>query len=182
MVELAADASLVVSFDPFFREDPGPAPYEDMARVMGRLRSLDRERTRRDLRAVIAWVRRQDRHPRVVVLGICFGGPFALLSAADGDADGVVTWHGTRMENHLERASDMRCPMRLHFGSVDPVVPPEAVESIRGAFAGRGDVEIVVHEGATHGFSHRAAPRAFDARAERAGMDALRALVAAPGG
>ncbi|MRG91166.1 dienelactone hydrolase family protein [Polyangium spumosum] len=177
MVELAADASVVVAFDPFFRDDPGPAPYEDMARVMTRLRGVDAERLYRDLRATIDWIRDQEEGRAVVVLGICFGGPYALRAAADGAASGVVTWHGTWMERHLDRAAEIRCPMRLHFGSVDPFVPPSAVDAIRTAFAGRPDVRIVVHEGATHGFSHRAAARAYDERAERGAMESLRALV-----
>ena len=177
MAELAADASLVVAFDPFFREDPGLASYDDMPRVMARLKALDRERTRRDLLATIAWARRADSGARVVVLGICFGGPFALLAAAEGAADGVVTWHGTGMDRHVDRAADMRCPMRLHFGSADPFVPPAAVEAVRQAFTGREDVHLFVHEGATHGFSHRAAPRAYDPKAEQAGMESVRQLV-----
>lgn len=176
MEELAADASIVVAFDPFFRSDAGPSPYEDMKRVMARLQTLERPRTYRDLRAVVDWTRGQERVQKVVVLGICFGGPFALLAAADGAVDGVVTWHGTKMENFVERAGEMRCPMRHHFGGVDPFVPPEAVKTVRTAFAGRDDVHIFVHEGATHGFSHRAAPRAHNAQAERAGMESLREL------
>ncbi len=179
MEELAADARLVVALDPFFRDDAGLVPYDDMARVMKRLNALDRARALDDLRAVIAWVRREAPGARVVYLGICFGGPFGLLVAADGAVDGVVTWHGSRMESYLERASEMRCPMRLHFGSADPVTPPEALEAIRGAFAARDDVRVVVHEGATHGFSQRSALRAYDADAERAGMASVRELVAA---
>lgn len=177
MGELAGDATVVVAFDPFFRGDAGLAPYDDMARVMARLQALDRERAHGDLRAALDWAGSQAGGLPVVVLGICFGGPYALRAAADGAAQGVVTWHGTRMEGSLARAAEMRCPMRLHFGSADPFVPAQAVEALRTAFAGRDDVRIVVHEGATHGFSHRAAPRAYDARAERAGLASLRELV-----
>lgn len=178
MSELAAHASLVVAVDPFFRDDAGSALYDDMRRVVGRIQALDRERAYLDLRAAIDWARRQSGCSSVVALGICFGGPYALLAAADGAVDGVVTWHGTALESYLARAAEMRCPMRLHFGSVDPFVPARAVEAVRTAFAGRRDVRIVVHEGATHGFSHRGARQAYDAKAEQAGMDSACALVA----
>jgi carboxymethylenebutenolidase len=178
MGEIAAHASAVVAIDPFFRHDAGPAPYDDMARVMKRLEVLDRERCHRDFRAAIDWARGSGGCQSVVALGICFGGPFALLAAADGAVSGVVTWHGTWMERHLDRAGHVRCPMRLHFGSADPFVPREAVETVRAAFAGRPDVRVLVHDGATHGFSHRAAPQAYDQAAERAGMDSVRELVA----
>jgi hypothetical protein len=69
--------------------------------------------------------------------------------------------------------------MRLHLtlGAADSVVPPDAVAAVRHAFAGHDDVRIIVHEGATHGFSHRAAPKAYNPAAERAGMASLFELV-----
>lgn len=176
MLELADDASLVVAFDPFFRGEAGFVPYTETKHVLARLEGFDRVRAHADVRAMIEWTRERVRRP-VVMLGICFGGPYALVAAADRAIDGVVTWHGTRMHEHLARAHEMRCPMRLHFGREDPIVPPPAVEAVRNAFAGRDDVHIVVHEGVTHGFSHRAAPQAYDARAEQAGMASVRELV-----
>jgi carboxymethylenebutenolidase len=179
MEETAADACAVVTLDPFFRDDAGRVAYEDRDRAMGRLQALDRARTSRDLAAAIAWVRAEEKGAPVVVLGICLGGPFALLAAADGLAQGVVTWHGTRMETALGRAAEIRCPLRLHFGAVDPFVPKEAVDAVRAAFAGRADVVVAVHEGATHGFSHRGSARAYDANAEQAALAALRELARA---
>lgn len=177
MVELADDASMVVAIDPFSRGEAGLLPYDDFARVMARLEALDRARAHVDVRAAIEWTRERVRRP-IVMLGICFGGAYALVAAADRAIDGVVTWHGTRMHEHLARADEMCCPMRLHFGREDPLVPPAAVEAVRSAFAARSDVRIVVHDGATHGFSHRAAPKAYDARAEQAGMASVRELIA----
>lgn len=177
MMELADEASVAVALDPFFRDDPGLAPYDDMTRVRRRLAALDRARTYGDLRVAIDWARAEAGGRPVVVLGICFGGPFALLAAADGLASGVVTWHGTWMDQALGRASEMRCPMRLHFGDRDPFVPAEVVSAVQAAFADRPDVRIVVHEGATHGFSHRGAVKAYDERAERAGMESVRELI-----
>ena len=176
MEELAQDASMVVALDTFFREGAGPVPYDDLTRAVALLPNFDRKRAYRDLRATIAWLREQEGVSRVVMLGICFGGSYALLAAADHVVDGVVTWHGSRMESFVARAPEIQCPMRLHFGSVDPIVPKAALDTIRTAFAGNAAVQIVEHEGANHGFSHRTGP-AYDARAERAGMDALRELV-----
>lgn len=177
MDELASTARIVVAIDPFFRMGGGLIPYDDTARVVARVQHLDRERAYEDLRAAIDWVRASEGGRPVLMLGICIGGGFALKAAADGVVAGVATWHGTRMERLLERSGDMRCPMRLHFGGADPVVPPDSVEAVRSAFAGRSDVQVIVHDGATHGFSHRGAPRAYDARAERAAMDSVRELI-----
>lgn len=175
--ELASASRRVVTFDPFFRGDAGPAEYGDLPRVMARLQALDRSQAQRDLRAAIDWAREREADSPVVVVGVCFGGPFALLAAADGAASAVVTWHGTRIESYLDQFKELRCPLRLHFGSVDPVVPPQAVEAIREAFARHPDARVIVHEGATHGFSHRGAPQAHHAAAERAAMASVLELV-----
>lgn len=185
MKELATEASAVVAIDPFFRHDGGAiVPYDDTPRAIARLGAIELDRADRDTRSAVAWMKRELSARSIVALGICFGGTLAMRAALDGDGssglDGVVTWHGTRMEQQLLCASEMRCPMRLHFGAVDPFVPPAAVDAVRAAFAGRDDVRIVVHEGATHGFSHRGAPRAYDARAERAGMASLFELIERP--
>lgn len=176
MEELAEKASLVVALDPFFRGDAGIVPYEDMARVMKRLQALDRQLCYRDLCTALRWTRQETKQP-VVLLGICFGGPFAMLAAQDNLVDGVVTWHGTQMQNYLEHAAQIRCPLRLHFGGADPFVPLSAVEEIRAALSSHPDVRLFVHEGATHGFSHRAAQKAYQPQAEQAGMASVFSLL-----
>lgn len=171
-----AEAALVVVADPFWRVGGGVVPYDDHEGAVGRLRDFDRRRCATDLSAVIDWTR-QRCNGRVAGLGICFGGPYVLLAAAAGALDGVVTWHGSRMEGFLERADRIRCPLRFHFGDADPITPPHAIEAIRTAFAAHPDVTFTIHPGAEHGFSHDG--RAFDPVATQAGLDDTSALLAA---
>lgn len=175
MVELAEDARLVVTYDPFFRTDPRVSPYEDMPGVMQRLSRLDRLAAYRDALTVIAWTRAQADVSGVIGVGVCFGGPFVLSAASEGLLDGFVTWHGSRMENFLSGAAAITCPVHLHYGSVDPVTPAASISALCEALP---HARVFVHEGATHGFSHRAAPQAYHASAERAGMDSVRTLIA----
>lgn len=175
MTELSDEAA-VVAFDPFWRVEPGPIDYTDFQGAIERMSQLDREACFGDWLATIHWARQQPRcNGRVVALGICFGGPFCLLAAADGLVDGVVTWHGSSMENFVDRAAEMHCPMVHHVGAADSFVPAEAVEKLRAAFASHSNVDIVLHDGAEHGFSH--AGPAFLKSAERAGMASARDLL-----
>jgi carboxymethylenebutenolidase len=174
--ELADRARIAVP-DPFWRQGGGVIPYGDREAAFARLRGFEPGRCIADLGAVVEWARRKG-SSRVVGLGICFGGPFVLRLAAEGRLDGVVTWHGSRMEQHLERAGEITCPLRLHFGDADPVSPPAAIEAIRTAFASHPDVAIVVHPGAAHGFSHDGP--AYDPKACRAGLDAVAELIGRP--
>ena len=169
-----ADDALIVAPDPFWRVGGGVVAYDDMDKARGRLAGFEPGRCIADMGAVLDWTRAQC-NGRIVGLGICFGGPFVLRFAGEARLAGVVTWHGSRMENYLERASETSCPLRLHFGAADPVTPPEAIEKIRAAFASHPDLSIVVHPGAVHGFSHDGP--AYDASACRGGLAATRDLL-----
>jgi carboxymethylenebutenolidase len=169
-----ADAALVAVVDPFWRAAGGVVPYDDPPAAIERLQGFDRRRFRSELRAVIDWIRERC-NGRVAGLGICFGGPYVLLAAGEGALAGVVTWHGSRMEGVLDRAGQIRCPLRFHFGDADPITPPEVIARIREAFASHPDAMFAIHPGADHGFSHDG--RAFDAVATGAGLDDTRALL-----
>ena len=147
------DAALVCVPDPFWRTGEGALRYGDMEAVVARFAAFDIQRCRAEMGAVAAWARANG-NGRVIGVGICFGGPYVLRMASDGELDGVVTWHGSRMEQVLGRAGAITCPVRHHLGGVDAITPPEVVDALRAAFAAHPDVEIVVHDGADHGFSH----------------------------
>jgi carboxymethylenebutenolidase len=147
------DSALVCVPDPFWRTGQGPTAYGDTDEMGVRLAGLDIHVTRAEMGAVVAWARAQG-NGHVVGVGICFGGPYVLRMAADGELDGLVTWHGSGMERVLRRAGDITCPVRHHLGSIDPITPLEVVDALREAFADHPDAEIVVHDGADHGFTH----------------------------
>ncbi len=172
-----ADRALIVVPDPFWRLGGGTIPYSDHQTALARLQGFDLATCTEDLRTALEWTRARC-NGRVHGLGICFGGPFMLRFAAEGALAGVVTWHGSRMENFLASASQIACPLRLHFGSDDPISPPAAIEAIQAAFRNHPDASIVVHPGALHGFSHDGP--SYDERACRAGLDALEELLSSP--
>ncbi|MCG8588066.1 MAG: dienelactone hydrolase family protein [Proteobacteria bacterium] len=171
--EFADRASIAVP-DPFWRQGGGVIPYADRQPAFARLEGFEPGRCIADLGAVLDWAHAEG-NGVVLGLGICFGGPFVLRFASEGRLDGVVTWHGSRMEQHLKRAADVTCPLRLHFGDADAITPPETIDAIRKAFASHPDVSIAVHPGADHGFSHDGP--AYDAAACRAGLDAVGELI-----
>ncbi len=170
-----ADAALVVVTDPFWRVGGGVVPYHDHDGAIRRLEGFDRDRCFADVRAVLDWTRERC-NGHVAGLGICFGGPIVLAAAGEGALDGVIAWHGSRMENFLDRAAEISCPLRFHFGAADPITPPEAIEKIRAAFSAHPDASFVVHPGLEHGFSHEG--KSHDPAAARAGLEDTRALLA----
>jgi len=178
ITQLAEQASLVVALDLFWRDGRGAIGYGDTASVMARIRELNQERALAELLAVCRWTKQQDvGNGRLLGLGVCLGGPFVFLAAQRGCLDAVVTWHGSRLDSFLAEAAAMRCPMALHFGERDRIAPLDAVERIKAAFKNHDDVEITVHSGADHGFSHPLGPT-YDEAAYRAGFESVRALLA----
>lgn len=170
-----AGAALTVVTDPFWRAGGGAVPYADRDTAFGRLKGFDLPACFRETRAVIDWTRERC-NGKVAGLGICFGGPIVVTAAGDGALDGIAAWHGSRMEAFLARASEVTGPIRFHFGSADTITPPEAIETIRGAFAHNTDARFVVHDGLEHGFSHEGA--SYDEAAARAGLEDTRELLA----
>lgn len=171
MEEIAAAGALVFAMDPFFRIQPGPVSYDDSKAAIARLAQCDLRAAMKDFRFSLAHALAHPRsNGKVAVLGICFGAIFCLRVAGRGQVDGVVTWHGSGIKQQLGRATEMQCPMRLHFGEDDELVRQDTVTAVRTAFAGRSDVQVVVHPGAGHGYSHEGSD--YQQAAERASVAA----------
>ncbi|KWC81639.1 dienelactone hydrolase family protein [Burkholderia cepacia] len=107
-----------------------------------------------DIRATVAHARTlPESTGRVGVLGFCLGGKLAWLAAAQGDVDCAVGYYGVGIEQSLELAERIACPLALHFGADDPLNPPETVTAIRAALDGKPNAKLYVYEGAGHAFS-----------------------------
>lgn len=156
MVELAdawaADGFVVSVPDIFWRVMPGPTA--DMEKAFARYGAFDVEQGYKDVEDLLKDLRINPRcNGKVAVLGYCFGGRYAQYAVARLGADAAGAFHGTMIEAELDPMPPKSCPVSYHFGAEDPVVPMEAVEQIRAAFAGHDHADIVAHDGASHNFS-----------------------------
>ncbi len=101
---------------------------------------------------------------RVGVLGFCMGGHYAFNAAASGRFDAAVAfygmvrtpegWKGPGHTIEPLEVADRMCPTLAIFGSADPYTPESDVEALRAAWSARSDCQIVIVEGADHGFVH----------------------------
>ena len=98
----------------------------------------------------------------VGVLGFCMGGMFALKAAGTGRFDRAVAFYGMirtpeawRSEGFLEPLDTVTapgaCPVLLIAGTEDPYTPPDDLAALEATGA-----QVVVYEGAQHGFVHDA--------------------------
>jgi carboxymethylenebutenolidase len=89
---------------------------------------------------------------KVGAIGWCMGGRLAYTAAAVAGVDAAVAYYGGGIQGQLALAAQVRCPVQFHYAGHDDHIPPEAVESVRAAFAGK-PAELWVYPGSTHGFN-----------------------------
>ena len=148
----AADGFIVSVPDIFWRVMPGPTA--DMEKAFGRYNAFDFDKGLLDIEDLMKDLRgRPQCNGKVGVIGFCFGGRYAHLSASRFGADAAGAFHGTMIGEHLDEVDKVKCPVSFHFGAEDPVVPMEEVDRIKAAYGGRDNADIGVYDGASHNFS-----------------------------
>jgi carboxymethylenebutenolidase len=90
------------------------------------------------------------------VVGFCLGGTLAYEVAAGADPDVAVIYYGSGIPGALDRASEITCPMIMHWGGADPYIPREQVDAVAAMAAAHDAIECHVHEGAGHAFDNPA--------------------------
>jgi len=86
-------------------------------------------------------------------LGYCLGGKLAYLTAARTDVDCSIAYYGVAIEQSLDEADDIHCPMVMHFATEDMFVSPAAIEQIIEVFQKRDEIEIYCYPGLDHAFA-----------------------------
>lgn len=81
------------------------------------------------------------------VIGYCFGGSMAWLAATRLDPDAAVGYYGGQIAHFAQE--NPRCPVTLHFGTLDKHIPKEDIDRVQAAHP---DVQIFWYE-ADHGFN-----------------------------
>ena len=118
----------------------------DMQEGFGYVQQLKAEETAKDIAAAIAVVKHGG---RVGVVGYCWGGKMAYVSASEQQGLGcAVAYYGGSIAQSLDKKP--KCPMMFHFGEQDTHIPLTDVEKIKAANP-QGIFHI--YAGAGHGFN-----------------------------
>lgn len=119
----------------------------DIARARKHLDAVMYRHTEADIQAAIDGLR-IDGLGRIHIVGYCYGGSVAWLSACRCDGlTSAVGYYGRHIIDFV--AERPKCPTLLHFGSRDKSIPADWVERIRLAHP---DVDLHVYD-ADHGFN-----------------------------
>ncbi|MEX0960045.1 MAG: dienelactone hydrolase family protein [Burkholderiales bacterium] len=153
----AEEGYVVLAPDLFWRMekdvDLGYSP-EEWQKAFEFFQKFDVDKGMNDITAAVKTLRtRPEVVGKVGALGFCLGGKLAYLAAARSGVDVAVGYYGVGIEQSLDEAKNIKCPLVLHFAEKDKFVPAEAVQKIRDTFKTRHDVEIYAYPGVDHAFA-----------------------------
>lgn len=171
----------VVCPDLFWREQPGieldSSMESDRARAFELYEKLDEDVATADCGAALAFARSQAScNGSVGAVGFCLGGKLAYLLATRHDPDCVVGYYGVGIENALDEAKNIRCPVLLHVAGNDQFCPPPAQQQIHKSFDKSELVSLFNYKSQNHAFA-RVGGEHYDASAaELANLRTLECL------
>ena len=155
--QYALDGFVVLAPDVFWQQqrrlDIGYAP-EDIQRGRALAMAADKAALQRDLADAAKHLRaRPEVQGRGIgAFGYCMGGRLAYVAAATAGIDAAVAYYGGGIQDALDLAPRIACPMQFHYGALDANIPLAAVDKVRAAMAGK-PAEIFVYDSADHGFN-----------------------------
>jgi carboxymethylenebutenolidase len=153
--QYALSGFVVLAPDLFWRQAPrielgytGP----DFEKARGLMTGLTPAQALADIGSTVQALRsRPEVTGKVGAIGYCMGGRFAYFAAAIAGVDAAACFYGGAIQDNLDKAGSIVCPIQFHYGERDQVIPAAAREKVAAAMAGKR-AEIFVYP-ADHGFS-----------------------------
>jgi carboxymethylenebutenolidase len=155
--QYAMDGFVVLAPDVFWQQHPrldiGYTP-EDIQRGRALAMAADRTALQRDLADAVQALRGRSevRGRGIGAIGYCMGGRLAYVAAATAGIDAAVAYYGGGIQDMLDLAPQIACPIQFHYGALDANIPLSAVDKVRAAMQGRA-AEVHVYDSADHGFN-----------------------------
>jgi carboxymethylenebutenolidase len=155
--QYALDGFVVLAPDVFWQQqrrlEIGYAP-QDIQHGRALAMAADKAALQRDLADAAAALRARTevQGRRIGAIGYCMGGRLAFLAAATAGVDAAVAYYGGGIQDMLDLAPRIACPVQFHYGALDANIPLSAVDAVRAAMQARA-AEIHVYDSADHGFN-----------------------------
>jgi carboxymethylenebutenolidase len=156
--ELAGAGFIAAAPDLFWRQEKGVDlntwSEAEWQKGLALYTAYDRDDGVRDVQATVAAARTMPgASGKVAVMGYCLGGLMAFLTAARGEVDAVVAYHGGDTEKYLAEAPAIRAPMIMHLAEEDEFISKAAQADIKAAVAGKPNVDVFSYPGCHHAFA-----------------------------
>jgi carboxymethylenebutenolidase len=119
---------------------------EDRQKGIALARQINLDNAVKDVEAALQYLCHQGMK-KAGVIGYCLGGTMAWLAATRLSPDAAVGYYGGNIANFAQE--NPRCPVMLHFGTLDKHIPKEGIDKVQAAHP---EVQIFWYE-ADHGFN-----------------------------
>lgn len=165
--------------DLFWRVEPNLELSEsDVEKARATRAKVDDNLATDDAAAAMAWL---SKHPsctgHVGVVGYCWGGMLAYLTAVRHKPEAAVGYYGVGIEHKLDLAKNLACPLMLHYAELDKYAPPAVVAQVRDAYKDDPRVTIYEYPGCDHAFARKGGHNFQPYHGDQADMKTLSFLV-----
>jgi len=153
----AAKGYLAVAPDVFWRQEPdveldSDVP-EEFKKAIALMMAHDFDRGLEDLKAVLAWIRKEVPGAKTGLVGFCMGGKISYQMAARTDIEAAVGYYGVGIDAMVDEAANITGQLLLHVPTADGFVSPEAQQAMHAGLDGNAHVTLYDYEGLDHGFA-----------------------------
>jgi carboxymethylenebutenolidase len=153
----AAQQFIALAPDLYWRLEPGlELSDSEVERARALRGKIDDNQAAGDIAAAMAWAAK---HPscngRVGVVGYCWGGMLAYLTAVRHKPVAAVGYYGVGVEQKLAQSKNLACPLILHYAELDKFAPPAAVAQVRAAYQDDSRVTVYTYPDCDHAFARK---------------------------
>jgi carboxymethylenebutenolidase len=151
---LAGEGFRVLAVD-LYRDEVGNTPDEAQA-LMGQA-MREQEWMMDNMQGAYQYLADRYNAPSVAVMGWCFGGTVALMTAAElpQELKAAVIYYGFPDQVSEDALADLNMPVLGIFGAEDTSIPVETVRSFESTLDDLGVTnEILIYENAGHAFAN----------------------------
>ncbi len=164
IVDAFAEAGYIAAApDLFWRTVPGPLPREDKRaaeRAQPRLPVIATGET--DMADTLLAVRQVKQHNgKAVAMGLCFGGPYAVLGPKRLGYDAGIGCHSTQMKDFINEFDGLTKPVCLVWGDQDHAAPPDVQTAYMGKAKKIASLSVHIFPGILHGYMMRSNAKAW---------------------
>jgi carboxymethylenebutenolidase len=163
--EFAAQGFIAAAPDLFWRSIRGPlARHDDRAAQRSQPRLEKIKIGEGDMADTLACLGTLPKfNGRAAAMGLCYGGPYAILGPKRLGYAAGISCHGTQMLNYIQELEGVGEPVCMIWGDHDDKAPAEVLDAYHAIPSRMKNVEVHIFPDVLHGYMMRGNPKGFDA-------------------
>jgi carboxymethylenebutenolidase len=177
--EFAARSFIAAAPDLFWRTIPGPLSHDDertKERSQPRLDCIRQGEA--DVADTLAYLSAlPEFNGSAVVMGFCYGGPYAILGPKRLGYAAGISCHGSQMLDYIHELDTVTEPVCIIWGDRDHRAPENVLSAYRDVSGRKKNLELHIFPGVQHGYMMRGSPQAFDRKVRDFSMERAFAIL-----